>query len=171
MQPHRLSQNLSPSNSYSDIPNQYASYSDPMARPSIGAGEGYRDSYASSSFDKDGYGGAAAGLGAGVATGTAAGMTSYDPQGRSGARYMDRHEAAGGHMGQDYGAPASKGSKKKWWIIGGVLLGIAAIIAIAVGVTVARKSGNGDSNGKDSSVDIGKDPSVFEKDSRLHNSL
>lgn len=175
--PHRLSQNLSPSNSYSDIPNQYqSSYSDPMARPSLGAGENYRDSYASSSFDKEGYGGAAASLGAGGLAGGAAAATydGYDPQGRSGARFAARQEATGGdYGGQGYSTPtASTGGKKKWWIIGGVALGIAAIVAIAVGVTVGRKSGSGSgSSNTGKSADVGDDPSVFDKDPNLHNSF
>jgi hypothetical protein len=46
-----------------------------------------------------------------------------------------------------------------------------------VGVTVGRNgggSGSGNSSNKsaeDGSADVGDDPSVFEKDSRLHNSL
>jgi hypothetical protein len=148
-----------------------------MARPSLGAGENYRDSYASSSFDKEGYGGAAAGLGAGALAGGAAAAShvGYDPQGRSGARFAARQEMTGGEYGgQGYITPAaSTGGKKKWWIIGGVALAIAAIVAIAVGVTVGRKSGSGSGSSSNigKSVDVGDDPSVFDKDPNLHNSL
>jgi len=152
-----------------------------MARPSLGAGENYRDSYASSSFDKEGHGGATAGLGAGALAGGAAVASygGYDPQGRSGARFAARQETTGEEYGgQGYSTPvASTGGRKKWWIIGGVTLAIAAIVAIAVGVTVGRKSGSSSSgSGSGSSntgksADVGDDPSVFDKDPNLHNSL
>jgi hypothetical protein len=146
-----------------------------LNRPSISGDGNYRDSYASS-FDKEapvgGAGGGAGGLG----------YANYDPQGRSGARFAARQEqgatlagpgaASGGYAGA---ASGTGGSKKKWWIIGGIALAIAAIVAIAVGVTVGRNGGgSGSSSNKsaeDGSADVGSDPSVFEKDSRLHNSL
>lgn len=196
IQPHRLSQNLTPSGSYTDIPNQYQyaySGSDPMTRPSIG-GDNYRDSYASS-FDKDAPGGyVIAGAGAGAGAGMAAevdtaglgrqgalGYGGYDPQGRSGARFAARQEQGataagafgGGGAGYGYATDSAKSKKKWWWIIGGILLAVAAIVGIAVGVTVSRKSSNGGSGNSAAggAVDVGDDPSVFEKDSRLHNSL
>jgi hypothetical protein len=204
-QPHRLSQNLTPSQSYTDIPNQYGYMSGPdpttqLNRPSISGDGNYRDSYASS-FDKEapvggggyGYAAGAGGIaGAGAAYGAATagggggagglGYADYDPQGRSGARFAARQEqgatlggtgaASGGYAGA---AGGTGGSKKKWWIIGGIALAIAAIVAIAVGATVGRNGGgSGSSSNKsaeDGSADVGDDPSVFEKDSRLHNSL
>ncbi|KAH8082585.1 glycoside hydrolase superfamily [Filobasidium floriforme] len=202
--PHRLSQNLTPSQSYTDIPNQYGYMSGPdpttqLNRPSISGDGNYRDSYASS-FDKEahvgggGYGyaagaGGAAGAGAAYGAATAGGggagglgYAHYDPQGRSGARFAARQEqgatlggtgaASGGYAAA---AGGTGGSKKKWWIIGGIVLAIAAIVAIAVGVIVGRNGGgSGSSSNKsaeDGSADVGDDPSVFEKDSRLHNSF
>jgi hypothetical protein len=71
-----------------------------------------------------------------------------------------------------------KRSKKKWWIIGGVIVGLAAIGGIVAGVVISQtknKSGSGStgssSAGDKSVLSNPNDPSVFDKDSRLHQSM
>jgi len=80
---------------------------------------------------------------------------------------------------QDYEeGPAPGKSNKKKWIIGGVILGILAVIGIVAGVVVSqtRKGSNGGNSGSGSSssgngtTDL-SNPSEFEKDSRLHQSF
>ena len=74
-------------------------------------------------------------------------------------------------------------SNKKKWIIGGIILGVLAVIAIVVGVVVSQtvgKSKNSGSGGGSGSGQSGdgvvdqtdpNDPSTFTKDSRLHQSF
>jgi len=67
------------------------------------------------------------------------------------------------------------------WKIGGIIFAIIAVIAIVVGVVVSqvtKKNGNSSSSGSGSGssgngtqVDVGSDPSQFDKDSRLHQSF
>ncbi|WWC88321.1 uncharacterized protein L201_003229 [Kwoniella dendrophila CBS 6074] len=77
----------------------------------------------------------------------------------------------------------SNGKKKKWLIIGGVILGVIALIGIIVGVVVSQVNKNKNSNsgssnsGSTSNGNNGNtlknanDPSDFTKDSNLHNSF
>lgn len=73
-------------------------------------------------------------------------------------------------------------SKKRWFVIGGIILAVAAVVGIVVGVVVSQVNKNHNGNGSKSSNDssnstsssgngtltIGRDPSTFQKDSRLH---
>lgn len=73
-------------------------------------------------------------------------------------------------------------SKKRWFVIGGIILAVAAVVGIVVGVVVSQvnksHNGNGSSSSNSSSgstsssgngtLTIGSDPSTFQKDSRLH---
>lgn len=73
-------------------------------------------------------------------------------------------------------------SKKRWFVIGGIILAVAAVVGIVVGVVVSQvnknhngngsKGSNNSSNSTSSSgngtLTIGGDPSTFQKDSRLH---
>jgi hypothetical protein len=87
-------------------------------------------------------------------------------------------------------APAvAKSSKKKWAIIIGVVLGVAAIGGIVAGVVVSQVhknssgagnssasvsgsgSGSGSSSGNSTVLSDPNDPSNFQKDSALHNSF
>jgi hypothetical protein len=77
------------------------------------------------------------------------------------------------------GTPRS--NKKKWWIIGGVVLGLAAVVAIVVGVVVSQlnkgssdNTNNGNevaNSGANSTIRLGTNPSVFDKDDRLKQSF
>lgn len=137
----------------------------------------HRDSYYSTGSG----GGKESGLAAAGSGFAGAGMgMDYDPQGRGAARWQARQSGID-QSGNTGGAPAAGGGRKKlWWILGGIVFIVAAVVAIAVGVTVGRKGGSGSGSGTGGSgssgntngtVDVGKDPSVFEKDSRLHNSF
>lgn len=87
-------------------------------------------------------------------------------------------------------APAvAKSSKKKWAIIIGVVLGVAAIGGIVAGVVVSQVhknssgagnssasvsgsgSGSGSSSGNSTGLSDPNDPSNFQKNSALHNSF
>lgn len=73
-------------------------------------------------------------------------------------------------------------SKKRWFVIGGIILAVAAVVGIVVGVVVSQVNKNHNGNGSMSSnnssnstsssgngtLTIGGDPSTFQKDSRLH---
>jgi hypothetical protein len=141
-----------------------------------GSGGGGGTSYA----PLDSYSKEALALGDGSTTGT--GGEYFDPQGRSGLRYQARQEAFAKENAA-IGDP-SKGKKKKWWIIAGVVavLLVGAVVGIAVGVTTANKNktnnGSGsntaatnDNNNDGTTVQTGDDPSQFTKDDRLHNSF
>jgi hypothetical protein len=92
------------------------------------------------------------------------------------------------NAGYSAGPAVAKSSKKKWAIIVGVVLGLAAIGGIVAGVVVSQVhksssgsnsssasgsgSGGGSSSGNSSSVlSDPNDPSNFQKDSALHNSF
>lgn len=85
---------------------------------------------------------------------------------------------------QDTGAQPftpQRRSRKKWWIIGGVVLGIAAIAGIVAGVVVSQTRNKGSANGGSGSANSGNgndsvlsnpnNPSSFAKDPRLHQSM
>lgn len=84
--------------------------------------------------------------------------------------------SSGGAAG--FTAAAPRKSRKKWLIIGGVILGLAAIGGIVAGVVIsqtkkgsAAKSSGSSSAGDNSVLKNPNDPSVFDKDSRLHQSM
>ncbi|WRT66715.1 uncharacterized protein IL334_003678 [Kwoniella shivajii] len=72
-----------------------------------------------------------------------------------------------------------RSNKKKWLIIGGIVLGIIALIGIIVGVVVSQVNKNNNSssgtssvNGSDgSTLKNSNDPSDFDKDDNLHQSF
>ena len=76
-----------------------------------------------------------------------------------------------------YKPQAAKSSRKKWFIIGGSILGALALIGIIVGVVESQKGKNAKSASSSKSSDTGattsdsNDPSDFQKDSRLHQSF
>lgn len=73
-----------------------------------------------------------------------------------------------------------KSRKKLWWTLG-IVLGVIAVVGIVVGVVVSQlkkntTNGNSSSSGSNSGSGSGvlsnpNDPSVFTKDSRLHQSM
>lgn len=78
-------------------------------------------------------------------------------------------------------APNESGSRfTRKWKITAIVLGVIAVIAIVVGVVVSqvtKSKSNGSSSGSSNSADgsngvlKGDDPSVFDKDSNLHQSF
>ena len=130
----------------------------------------------------------AVGAGAGTAAGLAAGTSRYtNPYSSASTNqansYAYQNVPSEQYWSNDNNASrtfdAPKSNKKKWWIIGGVVgavVIIAAVVGGVVGSMQAKKSSGGsNSSGSGSSsggnVNLGSDPSVFEKDSRLHNSF
>lgn len=89
-------------------------------------------------------------------------------------------QLSGGGAGGVTFQPAKR-SNKKWWIIGGVILGIAAIAGIVAGVVISQTKNKGSSNGGTGSSSSGSgsnavltnpnDPSVFDKNPNLHRSM
>lgn len=80
---------------------------------------------------------------------------------------------------EDVAAQQKARSRKRWFIIGGIILAVAAVVGIVVGVVVSQVNKNDDDNNSNRSsnstsssgngtLTIGSDPSTFEKDSRLH---
>ncbi|EAL17237.1 hypothetical protein CNBN0640 [Cryptococcus deneoformans B-3501A] len=80
---------------------------------------------------------------------------------------------------EDVAAQQKARSRKRWFIIGGIILAVAAVVGIVVGVVVSQVNKNDDDNSSNSSsngtsssgngtLTVGSDPSTFEKDSRLH---
>ncbi|WVR06642.1 hypothetical protein IAU60_003674 [Kwoniella sp. DSM 27419] len=78
------------------------------------------------------------------------------------------------------GASSASRSRRRWWIIGGVVLAILAIIGIIVGVVVSQvnknhkssSSSSGDSSTSgNGTLSTNGDPSNFKKDDRLHQSF
>ncbi|KAI5449986.1 hypothetical protein NCC49_003877 [Naganishia albida] len=112
-----------------------------------------------------------------------------DPQGRSAARLAQRRGegaeyaavgAGAAGMSEAYDPPytaSPKPSRKKWiWTAMAAFLLVALGVGLGVGLTVGKKSSNGAQTGNAASTgkpttQTGDDPSVFEKDSRLHNSF
>lgn len=112
-----------------------------------------------------------------------------DPQGRSAARLAQRRGEGAGYaavgagaagMSEAYDPPytaSPKPSRKKWiWSAMAAFLLVALGVGLGVGLTVGKKSSNGAQTGNAASTgkpttQTGDDPSVFEKDSRLHNSF
>ncbi|ODN93554.1 glucan 1,3-beta-glucosidase [Cryptococcus wingfieldii CBS 7118] len=77
---------------------------------------------------------------------------------------------------EDMAAQQAARKKKRLWIIAGVLLAVAAVAAIVIGVVVSQTNQSSDNDGSTNSgsngtLTIGDDASVFEKDSRLHQSF
>lgn len=115
-----------------------------------------------------------------------------DPQGRSAARLAQRRGDRAGYVpaavglgalgGDAYEPPHTaqpKKSRRKW-----ILAALAALlllglgVGLGVGLTVGKKSSNGTSTSNAATTGNttgktadGDDPSVFDKDSRLHNSF
>lgn len=112
-----------------------------------------------------------------------------DPQGRSAARLAQRRGyvpaaaaglgAAGGDAYEPPYTAQPRKSRKKWMLAALaalVLLGLG--VGLGVGLTVGKKSGNSASTSNAATTGnttktttTGDDPSVFDKDSRLHNSF
>lgn len=87
-------------------------------------------------------------------------------------RYLARREqqdAAENAGGYTYGSEknAANAGRRKWWIIGGVVLALIVIVGVVAGVLVAKSKDSG-SKGVSNVVSSDKnDPSNFKKDPRL----
>jgi hypothetical protein len=139
--------------------------------------EGSHESYDSEGYDKE--------------------VMDFDPQGRSGAALMQRRAergaggygpaaggaiSAGGFLGDDTPYTSKTKGNRKWlWagLAAFVLIGLG--VGLGVGLTVGKKgtgtasssaSGNTNTNtNTTTATTTGGDPSVFERDSRLHDSF
>ncbi|WVQ73520.1 hypothetical protein IAR50_003092 [Cryptococcus sp. DSM 104548] len=85
--------------------------------------------------------------------------------------------AGGGPTWEEMAALQAARSRKRKWILAGVLLAVVAIAAIVIGVVVSQKNKSSDTDDSSSSASanntltVGDDPSDFTKDSRLHQSF
>ena len=112
-----------------------------------------------------------------------------DPQGRSAARLAQRRGyvpaaaaglgAAGGDVFESPCTAQPRKSRKKWILAAlGVVVLLGLGVGLGVGLTVGKKSSNSASTSNAATTGnttktttTGDDPSVFDKDSRLHNSF
>jgi hypothetical protein len=112
-----------------------------------------------------------------------------DPQGRSAARLAQRRGEGAGYaavgagaagMADGYEPPYTatpRKSRKKWiWAAVAAFVLVALGVGLGVGLTVGKKSNGGAQTSNaatkgNTTAQTGDDPSVFEKDSRLHNSF
>ncbi|WWC62957.1 uncharacterized protein I303_105555 [Kwoniella dejecticola CBS 10117] len=151
----------------------------------------YRDLPSPPHRSRSSYGAAAAGIGAGAGAASMPLMdqgtprpfaSDYARQNIPSEEYFPNTDPNG--TNEKYtGFTASRPARnnKKWWIIGGVVLGVAALIGIIVGVVVSQvnknnnssssSSSNGSSSNSTNELKNANDPSDFDKDSKLHQSF